>query len=343
MANELAQTIKETTAGNSQWDSKKIAGAVVGGIIMLGLMAALGYVIWHYILPFLLGVIAMAILIPIGCVVVALAFWFLTSKNTWLAFQILGEGLAENLLGWIIELDRFKVLQLKIDEMAGNREKLRLSGVDLRKQQDKLGKTISAKDNEMRQSQAQVKALQTRLQASPNDELAQDNLEVVTNNFTNAKSVIDSLQPQLNNINELVKFTDKAYRKTGIMLTNAQNTLNSKKQIYESTTSSSNAMSRAMKAFNGDPNMTKAADQALASLNDEMSAMMGNIQSSLQITSQIMDQKDLEDAGKVALAAQMAASFDDNKFNYSDSLENKSDIPQISAGNKYITATPVNS
>ena len=75
-----------------------------------------------------------------------------------------------------------------------------------------------------------------------------------------------------------------------------------------------------MKAFKGDDELNRDAEQALAILKEKIGEKIGHIKSAIDVTSRFMDDKVLEDKAKSAQAMELINNFDVNKdFNYGES------------------------
>ena len=188
---------------------------------------------------------------------------------------------------------------------------------------------LQLEDNEktMRQAQEEVRICQATLDKNPNDFDTQLALETSSTNFTNAKDFIDGVKPVANDVDKLVAFADKAYRKSGVALTNSKNTIRIQKAKYDAVTTASATMGKAMKAFTGNADLNSDADLAIQKIREDVAAKIGGIKSAIEITSQVMNSQDLKDAAKVSIAAKTANKMNvDTAFDYSDSV-------QTSAGN----------
>ena len=312
-----------------------------GKIIILALVAALGLAFYYYILPFLLTIVWGTTQLIIGLVAAGFLLAVVTNKKFWMALQILAEGIASGMLGWAIEMNPFNVLQMQIDAAIKDREELNIQSKKLKGQQAELTIQLQDRDQAMRLASREIDILKKKLQASPNDEDLNGQLETSSTKFANSKTFIDAVKPILNSIDKLVEFADKAYKKSGIALQNAKDTVEAQRATYNAVTVGSNAMNKAMKAFTGHPELNAAGEKALAALRTDVANKIGSIKEAIQISSNIMSQQDLQDAAKVSLAAESAQQFDlDQKFVYSSTV-NKTQVGvgdniPVQQGNKYL-------
>ena len=326
--------VKQLKTPGGSWDAKRVAGLFVGVGIFLGIAA----LFTKYVLPMLLTMTWGLIQLVIGGVILAFLAYIFLNPKTWRGIRYLTEAISQWLLGWAIEMNPFNILQLKIESARKDREQLKEHGALLKGQADNLQDQVDTNGEEMRLAAASVKILENRGQSTWNDDDIELH-EIKVNEFQNAKSFIDGVQPILNDLKKLVAFADKAYRKSGIALTTAENTLTKQRALYAAVTTGSATMSKAMRAFAGDANLNSDADLALKYLKDDISNKIGLIQSSIQITSTLMNKRDLEDAAKVSLSAELASKFDDNAFEYAEVItENRvvGNAVNTSNNNKYL-------
>lgn len=304
---------KQLKTPSGSWDAKRVTGLVLGIGIFLGI-AALFTV---YILPMLLTMVWGLVQLIVGGVILAILAYFFLNPKTWRGIRYMTEALSQWLLGWAIEMNPFNILQMKIDSAREDREQLKDHGALLKGQADSLQDQVNTNNDEMREAAESVKILERRGRTSWTDDDSELH-EIKVNEFQNAKSFIDGVNPILNDLKKLVAFADKAYRKSGLALTTAENTLKKQRALYNAVTTGSATMSKAMRAFAGDANLNSDADLALRYLKDDISNKIGLIQSSISITSTLMNKRDLEDAAKVSLSAELASKFDDNAFDYAE-------------------------
>jgi len=331
----MEQNLIKSNFSLPEWDAKKISGR----FIALALFAGLGLLFYVYILPFLLKMVWDTIHLAIGAVILAFILITLFNKKFWRGLGYLSEAIAQGTLGFAIEMNPWNILYDQVENSERDREELFKQGERLKAQDSKLTSQLNENDKIMTQAQAEIKICKQRLSEHPNDLDTQLALETSTTNFNNSKDFIDGVKPISNDIKKLVDFADKAYRKSGVALQNAKNTIKIQKAKYDAVTTASVAMKKAMRAFTGNTDLNNDADLALEKLRKDVSEKIGGIKSAIQITSQIMDKQDLQDAAKVSLAVDTAEKMDmDKTFTYSSSVNTSSaGIEDLQSGsNKYL-------
>lgn len=322
-----------------KWDAKKTWGTVM----MVAILGGLALLFYLFILPYLLTVVWGTIQLVIGIAIAIVLLMILTNPKFWRGIRYFSEAVAQGFLGWAIEMNPWNILNLQVEEAEKDREQLRIHGEKLKAQESSLQLQLQENERNLRQAQEEVKICQARLQKKPDDFDTQLALETSTTNFNNAKDFIDAVKPVANDVNNLVDFADKAYRKSGVALLNSKNTIKIQKAKYDAVTTASATMGKAMKAFTGNMDLNSDADQAIQKIRQDVANKIGGIKSAIQITSQAMNAQDLKDAAKVSIAAKTAVQLDvDRTFNYADSIQSSAaKIDNISTGkddskNKYL-------
>ena len=91
----------------------------------------------------------------------------------------------------------------------------------------------------------------------------------------------------------------------------------------------------AMKAFKGDDELNRDAENALAILKEKIGEKIGHIKSAIDVTSRFMDDQILEDKAKSAQAIELINNFDLHKdFNYGkETLEANKDSGKLKGVN----------
>lgn len=315
-------------------DPKKNAGRVLG----IGLLAALGLVAYAYILPFLLTVVWGTVELAIACAVAGVLLYVLLSPKFWKRLGIILETLGEILFRGFVEMNPFTILSMQLDKMDEDRAELFKQIGKLRAQQNKLQTQLINEEEAMKLAAAKMEECKFKLSKNPNDEETGYLLESAANDFNNSKDYIDKVAPIEGDISKLVTFAAKAHTKSGYALKNARSTVQKQKDTYEAVTAGSNAMRKALRAFTGDPEMNKAGAIALEKLRTDIAEKVGIIKNCIQETSKFMNERDLEDAAKVRLAAQNIEQLKiDQTFKYGDTVADKGAIPEsVKQGNKWL-------
>lgn len=285
-------------------DPKQTSGKVLG----IGLLGALGLVVYSYILPWLNTIVWGTIELAVGISIAAVLLYILLSPKFWKRMKIILDTFGEIIFRGFIEMNPFTIMELQLNKAEEDREELKEQAEKLKAQEDKLRTSLAEEKESYEESQEKVKILQQKIQrlADPNDYETPLELEAAANDLNNSRDYIEKITPIYNDISRLVQFADKAYTKSGYSLKSARNTVKKQRATYEAVTAGSNAMKKALRAFSGDPEINKAASIALEALKKDISGKVGAIKNSIQLTSQLMNERDLNDAAKVSLAVKKA-------------------------------------
>jgi hypothetical protein len=142
MANELQKQLSTVTGGKNAsgggWDNKRISGL----LLRLGIIGAGAWFFTQYLLPFLLKMVWGTAQLMVGAVIVGFLGYLIFNPKFRRFIRYSTEAIAQWLLGWVIEMNPFNILQIKIDEARKDREQLRIQGAKLKGQQDSLAEQI---------------------------------------------------------------------------------------------------------------------------------------------------------------------------------------------------------
>jgi len=313
-------------------DPKKTSGRVLG----LGLLAVAGLTVWYYLVPFLAAMAWNTVSLIIAVVVGAIMLMIFTSKTFWRRMDIILQALGNLLFGAFVEMNPFNILETQLQNSEKDREKLFEQKKRLEGQEVGLAEQLDTQNRILTTAAKKVELCRANLAKNPTDEEIGFQLEAATNEYTNAQDFIQKVAPIRNDIARLIKFADKAYRKSGYALQNARSTLETQRAAYKAVTAGQNAMTRALKAFSGDPEMNNAADIALRKLKADIADKIGTIKTCIAETSRVMNERDLQDAAKVQLAADNIEKLNvDQKFDYVATLQDAGHI-QNPTGNKWL-------
>jgi hypothetical protein len=287
-------------------EPKNIATAVV----VLSLLAGLGYGFFTYVLPWLVKVTWSMVNLVIAGVVCGFLLMIVSNRKFWRALKYFSEFIANYSIGLAIELNPFNILQAKIEQGYKDRDTLYRQSGRLKGKQSELTEKLGEKEKELQLNIQKVKILQS-------EGGAHRQINLYTNNVMRCREYIDNVTPIVGDLNKLILFADAAYEESGIMLEDAKLDLEAKKDLYYSVTTGLSAVTSAMRAFKGDDELNQDAEKALALLKVQIGEKIGHIKSAIDVTSRFMDDQVLEDKAKSAQALELINRFDLGKdFHY---------------------------
>lgn len=310
-------------------EPKNVATTVVGLVIA----AALGYGFLTYVLPWLVTVTWNLVNLIIAGTVAIFLLMILTNKKFWRAMKYFSAFIANYTIGVAIELNPFAILQTKIDQGYEDRNVLFKQAGRLKGKETELLEKLRNKEQELQLNIQKVKILQQQSGHARQ-------IDLYANNVLRCREYIDNVTPIVGDLQKLIRFADMAYEESGIMLEDAKLDLEAKKDLYHSVTTGLSAVSSAMKAFKGDDDLNRDAEQALAVLKTQISEKIGHIKTAIDVTSRFMDDRVLEDKAKSAQALELINQFDvKSDFNYAETSLGKNaeghHLKDVQTGDRY--------
>lgn len=311
-------------------EPKNAATAFIGLVIALGL----GYGFLTYVLPWLVTVTWNLVNLIIAGVTAIFLLMILTNKKFWRAMKYFSAFIANYTIGVAIELNPFAILQSKIDQGYEDRNVLFKQAGRLKGKETELLEKLRGKEQELQLNIQKVKILQQQQPGHARQ------IDLYANNVLRCREYIDNVTPIVGDLQKLIKFADMAYEESGIMLEDAKLDLEAKKDLYHSVTTGLSTVSSAMKAFKGDDDLNRDAEQALAVLKTQISEKIGHIKTAIDVTARFMDDRVLEDKAKSAQALELINQFDvKSDFNYAETSLGKNaeghHLKDVQTGDRY--------
>jgi len=302
----MINAIQQTKKPGWFSEPKNVATTMVG----LSLFAGIAYGFVTYVLPWLITVTWSLINLIIGGAILGFILMVITNKKFWRALRYFSEFIANYTIGVAIELNPFRILQMKIEQGYKDRETLFRQSARLKGKQSELVDKLNEKEKELQLNVQKVKILQQEKRNSKQ-------IDLYANSVLRCREYIDNVTPIVGDLNKLIKFSEAAYEESGIMLEDAKLDLEAKRDLYYSVTTGLSAVTSAMKAFKGDDDLNQDAEKALSILKQQIGEKIGNIKSAIDVTQRFMDDKVLEDKAKSAQAIELINNFNLNTdFNY---------------------------
>lgn len=318
-----------------QKDIKKITGNVFG----LAVLAALGFAAYVYLLPLLLTVVWGTVELAVGIIVGAFLLFTITNGKFWRALRYMSEALSQFLLGWIIEMNPFNILEYRLEVTEEDAEQLLKYNKQLKGKAATVKEKLEQNEAELKQNVAKLELVNRQLAHNPNDLTAQNTKALCASTITSCTEYIESIQPIYNDLNRLVDFTDRAYSTARSNITAARQDLAKKRDMFEIVTTASNALDKAWKALLGRKDLNNDAEKAIDSLKKNIGEKIGNIQTGIKVTGQFMDNKDLENASKLQVTLKQLENVNLDAHTYGSTLTpeaTKIELKNQTGGNKYM-------
>lgn len=283
------------TIDPGQKDIKKITGNFVG----IAIIGALGLAAYTYLLPYLLKLAWDSVQLGVAIVIGAFLFYTLTNPKTWRAFRYLSEAFSQMFLGFIIEMNPFNILEYKLKLAEQDAEELLKYNEQLKGKQSEIKEKIDRNDEEIKVAINKKDLAKSTLAVNPHNIAAKEGLEESLNTIAANTDYANGLKPAYNEIVKLTEFTERAFRAANLQIKMSRKQLSKQRDLYETVTTASSAITKAKRALAGDSGVNSDADMAIEMLRKDIGQKIGNIQTGIKITSEIMNSKDLENAAKL--------------------------------------------
>jgi len=316
-------------------DPRKWTGKV-SGLLLLG---GVGLAVYYFLLPILLTIVWGTIELAIAAVIAFVLFTILSSPKFWKRLNMIIGALGEMMFKWFVEMNPFTIMEMQVDKSAEDRADLKRQIEKMKGEEDKLKQSLVVEKENLQLAAKKMQLCKEKIGKNPDDFELPLQLESSSNDWNNSNDYIQKVEPVHKDIVTLVTILDKSYRKSGYALNDAKNTIRKMRATHEAVTTGSSAMKKALRAFTGDDDMNKAADMALEALKKDISAKVGAIKNSIELTTGLMNERDLNDAAKVTLALEKAETIDAT-FEVLSSVTTNPELQRIPSkalsGNKWI-------
>ncbi len=265
----------------SYWDRP---GGKFGIVIGIGLLCLVGY----FVIPILTQIVWNTLNFGIALVCLGLFLYAITHRSLRLSLFYFYEILMKKLVGLVIELDPFIIAEDYINDMDKQRAKLYQQSVEVDGQKEKINEKIKEKETEMNHLMNKAKAAQLN---QMNPELAN-----ATRQVARLQEYIKQLSPIRDNLGRVGDYLTKVHKNSGYLIEDAKNELELKKDLYKSVTSGSQALSSALKIFNGDPEKKLLVEQSMEYLKEDIANKLASMKKAVSYSSDFMKSIDLDNA-----------------------------------------------
>ncbi|MEP7218652.1 MAG: hypothetical protein ABI876_07025 [Bacteroidota bacterium] len=293
----------QTIAADSNADQKLKSywnrpGGKPGVFIGIGLMIIVAY----FILPILTAVIWNTVNFGIALVALGVFLYCVTNRKLRLSLMYLYEILMKKLVGLVIELDPFIIAEDDIQEMEKQRAKLYVQSTEVEGQKEQIEMKIHEKEGEMRKFMSKAQA------AKQNDMMPE--LGNASRQIARVQEYIKQLTPIRDNLAKISDYLTKVHKNSGYLIEDAKNELELKKDLYRSVTSGNQALSSALKIFEGDPAKKQMVEQSMEYLKEDIAKKLGNMKKAISYSSDFMKSIDLDNATYEIEGLKLLESFD---------------------------------
>lgn len=231
--------------------------------------------------------------IGVGTVILILLITILRSKKFWRAWKYLVDLIANKTIGYVIELNPFNILERQIEDAEKNRENVKVQGQKVRGEKLKLQTKLDKKYDELKK----VMNLVTISQESAN--YVKDHNKTDFNNhmkdvLLNTKKVelfsnyIKEVKPIVEDLAFIEDFCGRVYDVSASKIEMAKLELEVNRDKYNAVMSGLTTAKASWKALMGDEDLNRDVELALNSIHNKISQSLGEIQTTMKLTSDVM-------------------------------------------------------
>jgi hypothetical protein len=284
-------------------------GGKFGTIMGLGILGAIGY----YVFPILTTILDNTMHFAIACVSAFVLFMILSNRKLWMSLFYLYEILMKKLVGIVIQLDPFIIAEDYIHDMEKERENLYNKSVEVDSQKEAIVSKIKEKEKDKNKQLNIAEAAQKQGMAM---ELAN-----ATRQVARLDEYIKQLTPIKVNLEKIGDYLTAVHKNSKYMIDDMKNDLELKKDLYQSVTKGNNALTSALKIFNGDPEKKLMVEQSMDYLKDDMAGKLASMKKAISYSGDFMKSIDLENASYQAEGLKMLEEYRPEIFVYNDNKE----------------------
>lgn len=258
---------------------------VTGLVFMVGIIAALGFVVTTFgaaILSFISTTIG---LVVAGLVLLAIIYAVIDPKTRNLFFYMY-KSVMRWITGLFVQIDPIGILKSYVEELRGNLRKMNKQISQLRAQMHKLKEVIVNNEREI----------------SSNLKLAGKAKETNKRNVMILKSrragrLKDSnirLETLYKKMEVLYRVLTKMYENSSILAEDIEDQVKVKEQERKAIHASHGAMKSAMSVIQGDPDQRAMFDMAMESITEDVANKVGEMERFMELSANFMDSVDLQ-------------------------------------------------
>lgn len=278
----------------SYWDRPGGKFGIVAGI---GVLVLIGY----FVVPILTQVVWNTLNFGIALVCLGVFLYCITHRKLRLSLFYFYEWLMKKLVGVVIELDPFIIAEDYINDMEKQREKLYGQSVEVDAQKEKINLKIEEKNDEIR-------SLMNKAQVAKDKNMLPE-LGNATRQIGRLNDYIKQLTPIRDNLSKIGDYLTQIHKNSGYLIEDSRNELELKKDLYKSVTSGNQALSSALKIFNGDPEKKLMVEQSMEYLKEDIATKLASMKKAISYSSDFMRSIDLDNATYEQEGLRMLESF----------------------------------
>lgn len=250
-------------------------------------IAAIGAALF-FLLPILATIVWTTVHIVEGLAILGVVWFILTNETLRANLFFVYELLMKKFVGIWIPVDPFIASELDIRDMKENNEKMQKQIEDATGKEQYLSDKIKKKEKE-RQDEL-IKA-ETAKENTMHPEFT-----LATRQAARLQEYIDNLTPIRNGLKFVCERLTKLHKTYEFEITDAEQTLELKKDEFNAVTAGSKALNSALNFLKGDPRKKLLAQQSMEYVANDIAQKKANMRLAIDSTSEFMRSIDLENA-----------------------------------------------
>lgn len=279
-------------AKGSQVSGGADASKIARWCMILATVAGIGYVAWRWVLPMMVDMvwdIAQILAIGIPCLLVT--GFLLSQRRNIIAFY---DIMANKAFGKLVQMAPFRMQEKRIEFAEQNYNVVQKLYGELKGAYDRV---IAEYNRQVNMYNLAVKAEEIAAKAGDEDAAAQ-----AQRDQGRTGGFVQVLQPQQQNMNELVDVVKLGLKRMGEMIKDAKVELQESRTVFEVTMTGAEAMLHMQAAMQGDAQINSEAERATIEVMKRISLAVGQTQAAMEIVTDITKGGNLKDAAKLAVA-----------------------------------------
>lgn len=252
--------------------------------IVLGILAVIGV----YVLPFLTLALTNAIWFGITLAIAGVLAIILFNKRLWSSFFYLSDLISKKALGVIIEMDPFIIAEQNIKKMEEQKEIFYDQSKQVDKQKELLNKKIAERMQKIEQ-------LDNRAETAKANNLLPE-MGLAIRQKERLEAGMNRLIPLRDGLSNMGRNLDTIYKNIGLVIQEKKFDLEENKDIYNTLTAGSKALSTAVRIFKGDPDEKLNLELSMEAMNNDMAEKLASMKKDYSTISDFTRSIDLDNA-----------------------------------------------
>jgi len=277
------------------------------GMIFIAAIAAVGFYFWGRVVPFILAAVQNTLYLGLMLGAVGIVAYFLLQPNVRAGFWYLFNMICRFFTSWVVNIDPIGIIKGYIDDLTAKRNEANQKINEVSGAREGLKRKVEANVAEMKQ----IKQNYDYGVANKADEGL---LQTYAIRMGGLKAMNEKFIPMCNNLTAILEHLERMYKASGYMLEQMKCKVEMEEIEYKAVKSANKAMKSAMAVFAGDPSKKTLFDEALTNMADDMALKVGEMKRAIDLSSDYINNIDIESGAEAASGAKILEKFDSMNF-----------------------------